>query len=145
MGGKNVKNHVQYSAFSQCFILFASALANNFHFGASLQNRSNVVKHLSCCLIVPAWVGPAASSSSTPCWSELNTRRRWTSTVTWRSCVLRGTTWSRQKTSTSLFTTRSRRPSPAAPPRFRPKPVRLHPETHADRVWRERHGDGAGV
>lgn len=49
---------------------------------------------------VPVWAGRAALLWLTPCWRGWNTRSRWTYTVMWRACELKGTTWCRQRIST---------------------------------------------
>jgi len=62
------------------------------------------------------WVGLERWSSSMRCWNVSNTRRRWTSTVTWLVFARSATTWCRPRTSTcSSMTLSSRRSSPETP------------------------------
>ena len=72
--------------------------------------------YIRVCYIVLEWVGLERWLSSTRCWNASNTRRRWTSTVTWRVFAHNATTWYRPRTSTCSSTTpSSRRSSPATP------------------------------
>lgn len=72
---------------------------------ARLEKTHRGGKTLSLlCVLVLAWAGPAASLWSTPCWRGWSTRSRWTFMVMWPACVLKGTTWCRQRSSTSSST-----------------------------------------
>ncbi len=117
-----------------------------FAFGQEFSTSEHPCKHLSCCLTVPAWVGPG-------CFIVIDAmleRIKHEKTVD----IYGHVTLMRAQRN---YMVQDRRPvrlySRRAPGGrhlrhhrgSRPKPVRLHPETHADRVRRERHRDGARV